>query len=278
VKGLKKHINGIKKMLSFNSIGNLGRLANQMFQYASLKGIATNCGYDFCIPPKDVFGNRDNNVRNSDVTIYDCFNLSNVKKNIISNPIVQESGFDFDKNIFNNCPDNIDLFGYFQSGKYFKHIENDIRKDFTFNENLLEICDSFIKENFENSDVISLHIRRGDYVSNPNHPVQTLEYYKEALDRMPDLPVIVFSDDHEWCKQQDLFLPDRFSVSEGNSTDADLCLMSLCRYHIIANSSFSWWGAWLAKSNKVVAPRNWFGGDCSKKNTKDLYLSDWEIL
>lgn len=265
-------------MLSFNSIGNLGRLANQMFQYASLKGIATNCGYDFCIPPEDVFGNSDNNVRNSDVTIYDCFNLSNVKKNIISNPIVQESGFDFDKNIFNNCPDNIDLFGYFQSEKYFKHIENDIRKDFTFNENLLEICDSFIKENFENSDVISLHIRRGDYVSNPNHPVQTLEYYKEALGRMPDLPVIVFSDDHEWCKQQDLFLPDRFSVSEGNSTDADLCLMSLCRYHIIANSSFSWWGAWLAKSNKVVAPRNWFGGDCSKKNTKDLYLSDWEIL
>jgi len=265
-------------MLSFNSLGNLGRLANQMFQYASVKGIAMNRGYEFCIPPKDVFGNRDNNVRTSDVTIYDCFSLSEVKKSTIRNPLVQESGFHFDENIFTNCPDNVDLFGYFQSEKYFKHIESDIRKDFTFNDNLLEICNSFVKENFPDTDIISLHIRRGDYVSNPNHPVQTLDYYKEALNKMPNLPVIVFSDDHEWCKQQDLFSSDRFSVSEGNSTDADLCLMSLCNYHIIANSSFSWWGAWLAKSEKVVAPRNWFGGDCLTKNTKDLYLSDWEII
>lgn len=265
-------------MLSFNNLGNLGRLANQMFQYASLKGIATNLGYDFCIPPKDVFGNMDNNVRNSDVTIYDCFGLSEVKKSTIRNPLVQESGFHFDENIFNNCPDNVDLFGYFQSEKYFKHIESDIRKDFTFNENLLEICNFFVEENFSDTDIISLHIRRGDYVSNPNHPVQTLDYYKEALGKMPDLPVIVFSDDHEWCKQQDLFSSDRFYVSEENSTDADLCLMSLCDYHIIANSSYSWWGAWLAKSEKVIAPKNWFGGDCVNKETKDMYCEGWEVL
>ena len=103
-------------------------------------------------------------------------------------------------------------------------------------------------------------------------------YYREALSKLPDLPVIIFSDDHDWCKQQELFSSDRFAVSEDNTADADLCLMSLCKYHIIANSSFSWWGAWLAKSEKVIAPQNWFGGDCSKNNTKDLYLPDWVIL
>jgi hypothetical protein len=265
-------------MISFNNLGNLGRLANQMFQYASIKGIAINRGHQFCIPPKGSFGVNDLNVRGSDTTLHDCFNLQNVNQDIIINPVVQESGFHFDENIFNNCPDDVDLLGYFQSEKYFKHIEDEIRKDFTFNDDLIETCDSFIKDNFVYRDVISLHIRRGDYVSNPNHPVQTLEYYREALSLLPDLPVIIFSDDSDWCNQQEIFSSDKFAVSEGNATDADLCLMSLCKYHIIANSSFSWWGAWLAKSEKVISPKNWFGGDCSKNNTKDLYLSDWIIL
>jgi len=265
-------------MISFNNIGNLGRLANQMFQYASLKGIAKNNQYEYCIPSKESFGLKDLNVKNSDVTIHDCFDLSNVKQDIVTSPIVQESGFHFDENIFNNCPDNVDLLGYFQSEKYFKHIESEIRQDFSFKKELLEICNSFIKENFASTDVISLHIRRGDYVYNPNHPVQSLEYYQKALSGLPDLPVIVFSDDHDWCKEQKLFSSDRFAISEGNTTDTDLCLMSLCKYHVIANSSFSWWGAWLANSEKVIAPQNWFGGNCSGNNTKDLYLPHWEII
>jgi hypothetical protein len=124
-------------------------------------------------------------------------------------------------------------------------------------------------------DVISLHIRRGDYVVNPNHPTQNIEYYRQALNQMPDLPVIVFSDDPEWCNEQEFFSSDRFAVSEGNTTDADLCLMSLCKYHIIANSSFSWWGAWLAKSEKVIAPKNWFGGDCVNKSVEDMVFGNW---
>jgi len=67
-------------------------------------------------------------------------------------------------------------------------------------------------------------------------------------------------------------------ISEGNATDADLCLMSLCKYHIIANSSYSWWGSWLAKSEKTIAPQKWFGGDCINYNTQHLYCSGWEIL
>ena len=120
-------------MLSFNHIGNLGRLANQMFQYASLKGIARNCGYDFCIPPKNVFGQIDELVRNNDFSIYDVFDLEkNNNIQITKNPVFQEKMHNFDEKLFRTCPDNVDLFGYYQTEKYFNHIKDEIKKDFTF--------------------------------------------------------------------------------------------------------------------------------------------------
>ena len=263
-------------MISFNNIGNLGRLANQMFQYASLKGIAKNRGYDYAIPPREVFGRVDANVRNSDGILYDVFELESVNTVdfIQQKQMISEGSFEFNENLFNNCPDNVDLHGYFQSEKYFQHIEDEIREDFKFKKDLLDMCSEFISE-----DMISLHIRRGDYVVNPNHPTQSIEYYEEALSKLPDISVVVFSDDADWCKQQDLFEGDRFMIAEGNSTDCDLCLMSLCKYHIIANSSFSWWGSYLAKSKKTIAPSKWFGGDLEKtKNTKDIYRENWVIV
>jgi hypothetical protein len=271
---LKKLTNGIKKMLSFNHIGNLGRLANQMFQYASLKGIAKHRGYEYCIPPKEVFGKKDPMV-NKDLNLYDIFSIEKTNNIELSkNPVLQERVHIFDEELFINCPDNIDLFGYFQTEKYFKHIEDEIRSDFSFNLNLYENCKAHI--NSLNSEVISLHIRRGDYISNSNHPVQTLEYYKKALEQLPtEISVLIFSDDCEWCSSQELFDNDRFMISENSSVDADLCLMSLCKYHIIANSSLSWWGAWLAQSKHTIAPKNWFGGECVNKDVKDMEFGNW---
>ena len=116
-------------MLSFNHLGNLGRLANQMFQYASLKGIATNRGYEFSIPPREVFGQQDSNVKNSDVILYDVFNIENTNRiKLVENPVLQERYHTFDRELFVNCPDNVDLFGYYQTEKYFKHIEDEIRE------------------------------------------------------------------------------------------------------------------------------------------------------
>jgi hypothetical protein len=262
-------------MLSFNNLGNLGRLANQMFQYASLKGIAKNRNYDFVIPPKEVFGSKDKNVKTSDVSLYDVFDIQSKNKvSLTNNPVLSERIHEFDNEIFINCPDNVDLFGYFQTEKYFKHIENEIREDFSFNNELYNTCKLFIEDNFGDK-VISLHIRRGDYVYNQNHPLQDINYYEKALSLLPNIPVIVFSDDSDWCKSQTIFEDDRFMISENNSTDADLCLMTLCHYHIIANSSFSWWGAWLANSKGVIAPRNWFGGECANKSVKDMEFSNW---
>lgn len=264
-------------MISFNNLGNLGRLGNQMFQYASLKGIATHLGYEFCIPPKEVFGQKDPMV-NKDLNLYDVFDLYDKNQvNLTQNQILQEKIYSFDEELFNNCPDNSDLFGYYQTEKYFKHIEDEIINDFSFDNELYEGCSKFIKS--LNSEVISLHVRRGDYVVNPNHPVQPIEYYKQALEALPDnIPVLIFSDDFKWCNEQLFFSDDRFMISQESSVDADLCMMSMCDYHIIANSSFSWWGAWLANSQKVISPKNWFGGSCINHNTNDVYGSKWIII
>ena len=268
-------------MISFNKLGNLGRLGNQMFQYASLRGIAANRGFDFCIPPEHVFGEIDPNVKNSETNIHTAFDLS--KCNKVGNPIlyerVEESGYHFDENIFNNCPDNVDLYGYFQSEKYFKHIEEDIRKDFTFESYVMDTCKDFIETTINSKEIISLHIRRGDYLHLQSfHPTPPLEYYFEALNKLPDVPVIIFSDDIEWASEQHLFDDDKFYLSESNTTDFDMCLMSMCNYHIIANSSFSWWGAWLAQSEHTIAPKNWFGPSLSHHDTSDLYCNRWEII
>jgi len=267
-------------MISFNSLGNLGRLGNQMFQYASLKGIAHNRGMEFSIPPKTIFGHIDLAVKNSDATLYDCFDLSGVNQNICNYGRLVESIFCFDQNIFDTCPSSVDLFGYFQTEKYFQNIESQIKEDFKFNEEIYTLAKDTFTELFLDQEVISLHIRRGDYLTNSSHPVQSLEYYEQALSHFDNNTlVIIFSDDPYWCKEQKIFESDRFIISYGKDTKIDLCLMTMCTYHIIANSSYSWWGSYLADSKKTIAPKNWFSGELNKiHNTKDLYRNHWTII
>jgi hypothetical protein len=262
-------------MISFNNLSNLGRLGNQMFQYAALKGIAKNRGLDFCIPPPELSGKIDENVRNSDCNIYRIFNLSPSAIQITQNEQWRERTFNFDQDLFDNCPNNVDLVGYFQNERYFKNIENEIRREFSFSTETLELCQDFIK----NQEYISLHIRHGDYIRNPNHPIQPIEYYQRSLEFFdPNLKVIIFSDDFSWCKNQSFFDKTRFLISENNPTEIDLCLQSMCSYHIISNSSFSWWGSYLAKSKGTIAPKLWFSGSLVNNDTSGLYRKSWTII
>ena len=266
-------------MIVNDDLGNLGRLGNQMFQYASLRGLAQKHGYEYCLPPREIVATRDPNVSNSDITLFECFKIPDASKMISNFPKVMESCFELDQNLWNNCPDNISLYGYFQTERYFKHIEEDIRTAFTFADDIKSSTEEAFKLNLGNTEVVAIHVRRGDYLQYPNHPVQNLEYYSEGLSHMPsDIPVMVFSDGIEWCKEQDIFKGDRFIFSENNNTAIDLCLLSLCNYHIISNSSFSWWGSWLAKSKKTVAPSVWFAGPDASKNLSDLYLPNWIVI
>lgn len=266
-------------MIGFNALGRMGRLANQMFQYASLKGIARNVGADVCIPNHTVA--VDDGIGNKLRTeLFDSFDL-NVNIGLLNNghaPVVKERFHEFDEEIFTLCPDHVSLQGYFQTEKYFKHIEQEIREDFTFKNEILGPCKEMIST-VENP--IALHVRRTDYlVNSENHFNLPLEYYDAALKHFgEDRNVVVFSDDPEWCNQQELFSNDRFLISENTDNRVDLCLMSLCDDFIIANSSFSWWGAWLSsnKDKKVIAPVQWFGktGYTKDLNTKDLIPDEW---
>ena len=250
-----------------------------MFQYASLKGIARNRGYDYSIPPEEVFGQHDPLVKNSQLNIYNVFeNISENNIQISKNPILAERMHEFDRQLFDSCPDNVDLYGYYQSPKYFEHIADEIKKDFKFTNEVESLCNEMI-ESINGKKVVSLHIRRTDYTVNNNHPLQPISYYEDALKLFDkNTQILVFSDDPKWCQEQGLFADDSVMISEGNDADIDLCLMTKCDYHIIANSSFSWWGAWLGDSEKVVAPSNWFSDSCAGKSVKDMEFSDWTWL
>jgi len=257
-------------MIGFNHLGRHGRLGNQMFQYAALRGIANLKGYNFCIPGSE-FKDQWN-----DHQLFEAFNLPNLNtQKILPGNYYQEKQFHYDFDYVNDCPDNVNVYGYFQTEKYFSHISDSIREDFTFKPEILNPC----KEAFDFDELISLHIRRTDFVEKSNdHPPCSLEYYQKALEQFDsNIPVMIFSDDIDWCKNQDLFVDDRFIFSENEWNLIDLCLMSMCTHHIIANSTFSWWGAWLSGSNQVIAPSKWFGdsGYTSDHITSDIIPDRW---
>lgn len=261
-------------MIGFNHLGRLGRLGNQMFQFAALKGIAKNRGFEFCIP----YYSEEVNDGIGNMLKTELFNAFDIKVDNISSinaPIEKEPHFHFSTDHFNNCPDNVSLFGFYQTEKYFKHIEDEIRRDFEFKDEIKTPCLE-IFNSLEIKDPIALHIRRGDYTYNSDrHPVVPLEYYKKALENFDkSREVIIFSDDTKWCKEQDIFSDDRFLVSEGTDTYHDLCLMSMCSDFIIGNSSFSWWGAWIANTGSVYYPSIWFG-PALNHDLKDLFLEHW---
>tara|TARA_B100000131_G_scaffold258434_1_gene253712 strand:+ start:641 stop:1489 length:849 start_codon:yes stop_codon:yes gene_type:complete len=279
-------------MIGFNYLGRKGRIGNQIFQYATLRGIAEKHGYDWCVPPQGS-SSVDDYGTDCNYLMFETFKLGSVKNTgFVEGDTISESGFDFDKKLFDTCPDNVNLSGHFQTEKYFKHIEKSIREDFIFHDDILNPCKEFI-ESIGSERVAFLHVRRGhpklkDAYTNLTdcHPPCSIEYYKEAVSRLPDnIPILVFSDYIEWCKEQSFFDDDRFMLSESyeefsngiRSHFSDLCLMTLCTDAIIANSSFSWWGAWLIDNpdKKVIAPKKWFGPKYSDFVMSDLIPDGW---
>jgi hypothetical protein len=196
--------------------------------------------------------------------------------------IIEERAVAYDGNILKSSK-NVYLRGYWQTEKYFKDIAAILIKDLTVNHRLtgqnLELA-----TRIKSTKAVSLHIRRGDYATNPatnqTHGTLTLEYYEAAIDlilkRHPDSVFFIFSDDIPWVKDNFKVVCEKVFINQNSEkTDyEDLRLMSYCQHHIIANSSFSWWGAWLClnESKIVVAPKKWFARHI---NSKDLIPENW---
>jgi hypothetical protein len=197
-----------------------------------------------------------------------------------------EPHFHFDPGFF-DLPEDVYIEGYWQTEKYFRDIADEIRREFR-PRNPISGLDLRMSAEVERSESVSVHVRRGDYVSNARarrtHGTCTEEYYGGAMQEIArateDPKFFVFSDDISWCRAH---LKVGFSLTfvshnGGEAVHRDLHLMSRCKHNIIANSSLGWWGAWLnSHSNKmVVAPKRWFAkGDI---NTIDLLPATWKTL
>jgi hypothetical protein len=262
-------------MITFKSLGNYGRFGNQMFQYATLFAIAKKKKYDFGVP----YTNRNKNEY-MDFCLPDCFPNLTAKDSYEASTkfVAQQFNFEYNAGIF-GILDDTDIRGYFQSEKYFLDYRNQLLKEFEFSS---EIYNKAIDiRSLSKHKTISIHIRLGDYViQQQNHPVCSIDYYSEALSHLPDDSLIfVFSDENEKAEKIFAKLNKKVVFPESNNKYVDMCTMTLCDYHIIANSSFSWWGSWLSNADKVIAPSKWFGeADHMPKNWSDVYCKNWLVI
>ena len=146
---------------------------------------------------------------------------------------------------------------YVQDPKYFEEYKDEIKLIFG--------------QDIELIDQVAIHVRRGDYVNNPFYvDLMTTDYYEKAMELFPNEGFLVFSDDIEWCKKQDIFKGCEFS--EGRTEVEDMNLMAGCKGVIIANSSFSWWGAYLS-SGKVIAPLMWYADGVERTKLPKTWIT-----
>jgi len=258
-------------MITQTTLGINGLLGNQMFQYASMRGIAHSNNIAYGLHRHNRTATTSLGVHIEQV-IYNTFQIDGPFVDV-ELPVLdlENRRLPYNRQIMFRCPDNVDLIGFFQSPLYFSNIEQQIRQDFTFRP---EITDG-VKVN---PRAIALHVRRADYIKLFHlYTLVQMDYYTNALKHFhPSQPVIIFSDDTEWCKAQPEFQGKRFTVSEETSSARDLYKMSQCSDFIICNSTYSWWGAWLGNNpnKKVVAPTLWFH-PASTIEDQDLIPDDW---
>lgn len=266
-----------------------GGLGNQMFQYAfyqSLRSSGLNVKFDIGLfstismhngfELDNVFNIKDYYASKS---LFHTLYLRLLYKYKPSVLVYKDQCYEYCKDVYDS---NKSVYiGDWINEKYFKPIENDIRKMYTF-KNILhknEEIAAFMKS--ENS--VSIHIRRGDYMVRPNYCVCDESYYERAINYILtkiESPIFyIFSDEPIWCTE----FMRRFNVkyfmidwNRGLDSYQDMYLMSQCRHNIIANSTFSWWGSWLNINNDkvVVAPRKWFRNNNLNANCEKWHLID----
>jgi hypothetical protein len=284
-------------------------LGNQMFQYAAGKALAahhkTNLKIDISwykdLKSMASFRSYELDVYNLNIEIASdterrafthppAAGFWNRLKNKINRSlpphkrqVYNEPHFHIDPNFY-SARKNTLLIGYWQSEFYFKDIAKEIRDDFSIEIPEDPVNTAWIKK-IEAVEAVCIHVRRGDMVHNQYvasiHGSCDLNYYQEAIHKIShqlDKPeFFIFSDDPAWCKENlKLDAPHHYiSNNQGMSSYIDIQLMRRCKHHIIANSTFSWWGAWLGEFEKkiVIFPRRWFNTD--KLDAKDVTPKEW---
>lgn len=201
-------------------------------------------------------------------------------------PYIKEQSFNFDSNFINFRQKNSYLEGYWQSENYFKQIRSILINEIQIQDTTISSVMKDYKTRIQNTkDSVSIHIRRGDYVSNEEttafHGLCGLDYYIEAMSiidkSIPNPTYFVFSDDKEYVKEVFNTKSNVVLIENIPFDYEELLLMSFCDHNIIANSSFSWWGAWLNRNQtkKVIAPSKWFANIEMNSKTESLIPQSW---
>jgi hypothetical protein len=285
-----------------------GGLGNQLFQYAAGKSLATKLNADLYLDLTDlrIPSNGEWTQREFELDVFSI--TAKIADEELLNPFIAASKRNRIVRLFNSLrtcnvyADNLKGFsnkffeqknntllnGYWQSEKYFRAIEKELRTDLQLKNPLDEKNLEFLTQLTERSDEVnvSIHVRRGDFITNVGanayHGSCGTDYYKNAIDVLKskvDAPIkfVCFSDDMDWVKGN-LELGSNVAYVDwnfGKNSFKDMYLMCQCNHHIIANSSFSWWGAWLnpSKEKIVVAPKKWFADDSI--NYQDIIPTQW---
>jgi hypothetical protein len=258
---------GVYDMISCKLAGGLG---NYMFQIGAAASLAKEVDTTFVVDNRDIMQAHNN------VSLYTNNWFRKITFGIPTVEYIWEEGpqFEYDKLPLQN---NLKLVGHFQSHKYLNR--EVIVSLYNIDDLIAEMCNnsetiSSTLQKITQSDSVSIHVRRGDYLNLPlHHPTCTIEYYQSAIETVGTAKeYFVFSDDYEWCVRHF----HTATVVHGFADWVDLYFMSKCKNNIIANSSFSWWGAWLNNNQdkRIIAPSVWFG-PAKEFNTKDLLPMEW---
>lgn len=279
-------------------------MGNQMFQYAAGRRLAMKHktilkldltslldrtpheNFTFRNYELDVFNIQENFASLSETNRLLSNNnfIDEIKRKLKLKNLIKQPNSQFYEQLL-TAPNNTYLDGYWQSEKYFIDIEQLIRDEFTLKVDLDHESKKMAKR-IKSLNAICLHVRRGDFVSNPLankvHGTCDLDYYLKSIDYMANSisnpHFFIFSDDTEWCKENLRFCYPYHIVSNrcaGKKSEYHLKLMTLCKHNIISNSSFAWWGAWLNGNPEkiVIAPEKWFND--TSINTSDLIPETW---
>jgi len=285
----------------------MGGLGNQMFQYAFGRKLANICNTSLSL---DVTGYET--IREGETPRHYELGIFNIRATLGGSyhpyrgehstkpfakqvgvavallsgkrqPVVGEHGFPFDPKAL-EAADGSYFIGYWHTEKYFKDIRNQLLKDFSVKE-APNKANRDMGAKIAGATAVSLHVRRGDYITNANaskfHGLAPMDYYNAAVklmtEKVKEPHFFIFSDDPEWTKKN-IKIGNPTTYVTHNDADSgyeDMRLMTQCRHHIIANSSFSWWGAWLnqREDKVVIAPQRWFNDPDA--DTRDIYAEGW---
>lgn len=246
----------------------IGGLGNQMFQYAAGRALAARLHGDLVLDTAPLHVKADHTPRAYGLDAFKIrATLDDLNPDEWSKLTVLEEG-EVPGEWPRKIKGNVRISGHWQSERFFSSIRPQLLKDFALSEQPNAHVASIAERIRGARNSVSVHFRRGDYVSLPSaakfHGTCSNSYYHAGIEHLRqmfgELDLYVFSDDPQWVKQE-ANLPGNITLveCENSSPAQDIWLMSLCRHHIIANSSFSWWGAWLGASDGVtIAPQCWF--------------------